>query len=126
MGYFVVRSSPEEVFFHYGYDREKSKKIYSHYRRRIPNSFSGTMTNRNRTMIESGEVESDFSNIYFFLPAITERSEDINQYLNNVSISTIDITQSQLNDWSGTKSDTSKLNLFGLEKIRLLMQLSNV
>ena len=75
------------------------------------------MINRHRTMIESGEVEGDFSNIYFFLPAITERSEDINQYLNNVSISTIDITQSQLNDWSGTKSDISKLDLFGLEKI---------
>ena len=49
-------------------------------------------------MSESGEVEGDFSNIYFFLPAITDRSEDINQHLNNVLILPIDITQSQLND----------------------------
>ena len=53
-------------------------------------------------MIESVEVEVDFSNNYFFLPVITDRSEEINQYLNNVSISPIDITQKQLGGWSGT------------------------
>ena len=36
--------------------------------------------------------------------------------MNNVSISTIDITQSQLDDWAGTKFDPSKFDLFGLEK----------
>ena len=35
-------------------------------------------------MIESGEVEGEMSNIFFFLPSITDRSEDINKYLNNV------------------------------------------
>ena len=49
------------------------------------------------------DFPENFSNIYFFLPAITDRSKDINQYLNNVSISPIDITQSQLKDWAGTK-----------------------
>ena len=101
IGYVVVRGSPEEVFFNYGYDCEKSKILYLHYERRIPNSFSRTI-NRYRTMIESGKVEVDFSNNYFFLPAITDRSEEINQYLNNVSISPIDITQKQLGGWSGT------------------------
>ena len=66
-------------------------------------------------MIESGEVEGNFSNIYLFLPAITDRSEDSNQYLNNVSISPIDITQPQLSDWAG-KFDPSKPDLFVLEK----------
>ena len=32
-------------------------------------------------------------NIFFFLPSIIDRSEEINKYLNNVSISPIDITQ---------------------------------
>ena len=47
-------------------------------------------------MIESGEVEGEFSNIFFFLPSITDRSEEIDKYLNNVLISPIDITQQQL------------------------------
>ena len=102
IGYLVVRGSPEEVFFNYGFDKEKSKILYSTYCKRMSSSFSRTAFNRHKSMIESEEVEGDFSNIYFFLPAITDRSEDINQYLNNVSISPINITQSQLNDWAGT------------------------
>ena len=116
LGTLVVRGCPEEVFFSYGYDRKKSKVLYSHNRKRIPNSFTGTIFNRHRNMIESGEVEGDFSNIYFFLPAITNRPEEINQYLGNVSKSSVGITQSQLNDWARTKFDLSKLDLFGLEK----------
>ena len=94
----VVRGSPEEVVFNYGFDKEKSKILCSTYRRRIPSSFSGTTLNRHKSRIESGEVEGDFSNAYFFLPATTDSSEEINQYLNNVSLAPVDITQSQLND----------------------------
>ena len=67
-------------------------------------------------MIESGKAEDECSNIYFFLPSITDRSEDINKYLNNVSIFPVDITQSQLNAWAGTDFDPSKPDLFGIEK----------
>ena len=35
VGFVVARGSPEEVFFNYGYDKEKSKVLYFHYRRRI-------------------------------------------------------------------------------------------
>lgn len=35
VGIIVVRGSPKELFFNYGYDRKKSKVLYSHYRRRI-------------------------------------------------------------------------------------------
>ena len=105
IAYIVVRGSSEEVYFSYGYDHEKSKKFYLHYRRRIPNYFSRTIFNRHRAMIESGKIEGNLSNIYFYLPSITNRSEDFNQYLNNVSISSIEITQSQLSNWDGTKFD---------------------
>ena len=33
--YLVLRGFPEEVFLNYGYDHEKSKTLYLHYRRRI-------------------------------------------------------------------------------------------
>ena len=71
--YFVVRGSPEEVFFNYRFHREKSKVLYSHCRRRIPNSFSRTIFNCHGTMIENEEIAGDFSNICFFLLAITDR-----------------------------------------------------
>lgn len=96
--FMVLRGSPE-VFFNYGYDKDKSKVLYYHYRRRIPNSFYDTIFNHHRAMIKSGEIDSEFSNICFFLPSITNRSKDINKYLENVSISPIDITQKQFDDW---------------------------
>ena len=116
IGYLVVKGSPEEVSFNYRFDCEKSKVLYLHYRKRIPNSFTRTIFNRHRTMIESGVVDGDFSNIYFFLPVITDRSEEINQYLINVSFSPVNINQEQLDTWSEIEFDPSKLDLFGLEK----------
>ena len=63
-----------------------------------------------------GGVEGKMSNIFFFLPSITDRSEKIDIYLNSVSISPIDITQQQLNGWAETLFDPSKLDTYGLEK----------
>ena len=80
VGFMVVRGSPKVVFFNYGYDKEKSKVLYSHFRRRIPNSFSDTVFNRHLIMIESGKANAEFSNIYFFSfrPLLTEMRKLIN------------------------------------------------
>ena len=67
-------------------------------------------------MIESGEADAEFSNIYFFPSSITSRNEEINKYLKNVSISPIDITQQQFNNWAGVDSNPAKLDLFGADK----------
>ena len=66
------------------------------------------------------------SNIYFFLLSITERFEDINKYLNNVSIFPVDITQSQLNAWTGTNLDPSKFDSLALRKVQWQTRLLNV
>ena len=63
-----------------------------------------------------GEVEGKMSNIFFFLPSITDRSEKTDMYLNSVSISPIDIIQKQLIGWAETSFDPSKLDTYGLEK----------
>ena len=57
-----------------------------------------------------------FQIFVFFLPSITDRSEDINKYFKNVSISSIDITQKQLDYWVGCEFNPAKLDLFGVNK----------
>ena len=52
-------------------------------------------------MIESGKADTEFSNIYFFLPSITDRNDEINNNWNNVSIFPIAVSQEQLN-YKGT------------------------
>ena len=65
IGFLVVKGAPDEIFFDYGYDKNKSKVLYSHYRRKIPSSFFGTIFNCYRSLIENGEAESDFSKFFF-------------------------------------------------------------
>ena len=70
IGFTVIRGDAEVVFFKYGFDKENSKVLYSHYRRRTPNAFCGTMFNhvhRHRVAVESGELESDRSCLFFFV-----------------------------------------------------------
>ena len=96
VGLLGVRGDAEEIFLNYEYDKEKSKVLYLNYRRKTPNSFCGNIFNRQRSVIECEETS-----LYFFLPTITDRSEMVNQYLNNISISPLDIKQEQLNAWAG-------------------------
>ena len=53
---------------------------------------------------------------FFSLPSITDRSEEINKYLNNVSVTPIDISQNQLNTWAETDFNPAELDLFGMNK----------
>lgn len=65
-------------------------------------------------MVESGEFHSEFSKPYFILPSVTDRSEEINQYLKNVNISPIDINYGQLNAWSAESNfNRAKLDQCG-------------
>ena len=96
----------------------KNEKFYSH----ITEGEFGTLL-PGQFLIVIGQDDDwkwrswgDFSKIYFFLLAITDSLEEIDQYLNNVLISLLDISQEQLNIWSGTRYDPFKLGLFGLEE----------
>ena len=92
--------------------------LYSHYRRKILNTFCRTMFNCHRTMVESGELDSEFSQLYFFLSSLTDRSEEISQYLENVNTTPIDIKQNQLNVWAQNGVfNPAKLDLYGESKI---------
>ena len=91
IGYLIVQGGDEEHFLNYGYCEEKSKGLYSYHKRRIPNSFGGTMFNRHRLSFESRELRTDFSDLYFFLLSLTDRSEAINKPVGSVNLSKIDI-----------------------------------
>lgn len=67
-------------------------------------------------MIEGGELEGDFSKLYFFLLSVTDRSEEINQYLKNVSISPVDIKREEFDKWASQEFDPLQLDLYGNHK----------
>ena len=93
VGFLVIRGDEGEHFFDYGYNETKSKLLYSFYKRRIPNAFGGTMFSKHCIVFQSRELNTDSSNVYFFLPSITDRSEEVNQYMKCVNIHPIDIDE---------------------------------
>ena len=84
LGYLTVWGDSGECFLGYGYSEGNSKILYSHYKMKILNSFLGSMFYRHRIQFES-ILNTDSSNIYFFLHSTTDRVEDINKYMGSVN-----------------------------------------
>ena len=77
IGFLVVRGDPFEVFLNYGYDQ---KFCIQPLAKKILSCFCGTMFNRHKQLVESGRMNLEMSQLFFYLPSITDRSEEINQY----------------------------------------------
>ena len=120
-GFIVVGGDDDKMFFNYEYDKEKSEILYSHFRRRIPNSFSGTLFNHHKETIESGELESEHLQLFFFVLSITDRSNEVNQYQKNINIYPIDLTQNNFNQWlePGHNFKKNYFDLLGEKKKRM-------
>ena len=105
-----MRGDPFEVFLSYGYDAERSKVLYSSFKHKIPSSFSGTLFNRHIKLVEKSN-DLEMSQLFFFLPSITDRKESLNQYLKNVNINPVDVDKKSLDTLCGEVFDPSKLDL---------------
>lgn len=48
LGYLMVRGDGDKHFIDYGFCKQNSKILYSHHKKRMPSSFSGTFFKRHR------------------------------------------------------------------------------
>ena len=65
--FLVVRRDPEEIFLSQEFDKEKSKILYSKYRRKIANTFLTAMFDCHNMMIQSGDATSSLTKNYNIL-----------------------------------------------------------
>lgn len=77
---------------------KKSQVLYSYYKRSIPNLFSVMLFNHRKEMKEL-EYQSGHSELFYFLPSITDGSKEVNQYFNKISVSPIDLRQNDFGQW---------------------------
>ena len=85
------------------------------HKKRVPSLFSGTFFNRHKLQFESGGLQTTYSNVYYFVPSTTDRSEEVNRYLGSVNLSPIDMTKSAF-ETENVSFDPSKLDIYSLEK----------
>ena len=123
ISFLIVRGNEDEYFLNYGFDENKSKLLYYFYKRRIPNFFwGGTLFTRSRIMFESGELSTDFSKVNYFLPPITDRSEEFNRYMNCVNIHPFDIGEKEF----GNDFKPNRLDFIGDKKAETVQNVCNV
>ena len=105
----MVRGDPQKHFLDYGYSKQNSKTLHSHYEKRIPSSFSGTFFNRHRFQYESGALQTTYSNVYYFLPSTTDKVEEINKHMRSINLLPIDIPEKTSEVEDNVQFDPSKL-----------------
>ena len=103
VAFIVLRGDVEETFLSYGFDKLKSKLLYSFSKQQIPNAFSSVAFSKHFKEIMNKDETEDSSSLFYFLPSISDRKEEINQYKNNVSLSPIDITVDLIESFSVEK-----------------------
>ena len=60
ISYLAERGDYDEHFLNYDFCGKILKVLYSYYKCRIPNSFSGTLFNRHRLLFEFGQLQTKF------------------------------------------------------------------
>ena len=99
--YVILRGDKEESFFSYGVNSKKSTVFYSLSEEIIPNTIVSPFSKKDFSgIMDERQQKEESSTLYFFLPSITDRSEKINKFRDNVSLNPIDCSLELLNSFS--------------------------
>ena len=103
VAFIVLRGDANETFLSYGFDKLKSKLLYSFSKQQIPNAFVSVAFKNHFEEIMNGDRSEGSSSLFYFLPSVSDRKEEINQHKNNVSLYPIDITVDFIESFSVEK-----------------------
>ena len=103
VAFIVLRGDADETFLSYGFDKIKSKLLYSFSKQQIPNAFVSVAFKKHFQEIMSESRNESSSLLFYFLPSISDRKQEINQHKNNVSLNPIDITTDFIESFSAEK-----------------------
>ena len=100
LAYIVLRGDEQEIFFSYGFDKNKSKILYSYSKQQIPDAFVSTSFKKHFNEIMNEKRNEESSSLFYFLPSISDRKETINQWKNNPSLVPIDFNTEFIENFS--------------------------
>ena len=92
LAYIILRGDEQEIFLGYGFDKSKSKVLFSYSKQQIPDAFISTSFKNHFNEITNEKRNEDSSSLFYFLPSISDRKETINQWKNNPSLVPIDFS----------------------------------
>ena len=89
LGLIVVHRDPAKYFLLYGFDKVKSKLLFSTFKKWLLNIFQSTCFKKHKTFLTS-ENKGEQSCLFYYLPSTTDRKESINQHMGHVQLHPID------------------------------------
>ena len=103
LAFIVLRGDSDETFLSYGFDKMKSKLLYSFSKQQIPDALVSVAFKKHFDEIMNEKRDDSSSSLFYFLPSVSDRKEEINQHKNNVSLFPIDITLDFIESFSAEK-----------------------
>ena len=88
--FIVLKGDDRELFLSYGFDTNKVFVLYSYSKQTICDAFiSMSFKKHYGEIMNEGRGKEAFSMLFYHLPSITDRKEEINQHRNKVSLSSV-------------------------------------
>ena len=89
LGLIVLHRDPAKYFLLYGFDKVKSKLLFSTFKKWLLNIFQSTCFKKHKTFL-TNENKGEQSCLFYYLPSTTDRKESINQHMGYVQLHPID------------------------------------
>ena len=92
--FILLRAVSNEIFFSYDFDSDKAAILYSTSKRKFQTHLSQPpLKNTILKLLMRGEKD-EFSSLFYYLPSITDRKEEVNEHHGNVNLSPVDCSLS--------------------------------
>ena len=95
----MIRNEEQETFFTYGFSAEHASILYCYSRQSMPNVFKGTAFNT-RKLQNYAESKARMSDIFFYLPSISDTKEDINRYRDQIALVPVTCTSTDISKFA--------------------------
>ena len=95
---FEMRGDDDELFLSYGYNKEKSKQLFSSHKVRLPNIFQSTCFKKHKDYLK-GDDKGESLTLFCYLLCI-DRKECINQFKGNVQLHPVDCAYEKFPEFS--------------------------
>ena len=112
----MLKGDKNEIFYSYGYDKERSKLLDCSMKQPIPNIFFCTSFKKHKNyLINEHKTDRLASSLFLFLPSTLDRKEEMLQFRDSVNLHPIDITYSDLKEFNDDRDfDPSHLEIDSL------------
>ena len=77
LGYIIIRGNPDEQFYSYGFDEEKSKVLCTSMKQPVPNIFQGTALKKHVPFLIDAKGSESSSKMFFFLSSTTNKKKKL-------------------------------------------------